>query len=79
LLVQNPRGEIDGLDVGAQFTHDRTAPAYLFGRLCETNPPSGCFLRGHDVFHRSRRAEIKRESVTKNWSPVPICRNVFPL
>lgn len=78
LLVQHPRGEIDGLDVGTQFTHDGAAAADLFGRVREADSLRGDSRSGHDIY-RSRCAEIKRSIVTKSWLPAPICRNVFPL
>ena len=55
LLVQDPRSEIDRLDVGTQFTHDRTAAADLFGRVCEADFPCGSFRGGHDVSSRATR------------------------
>jgi hypothetical protein len=49
LLVQHPRSEIDGLDMGTQFTHDGAAAADLFGRVREADSPCGYFRGGHDV------------------------------
>jgi hypothetical protein len=49
LLVQHPRSEIDGLDVGTQFTHDGAAAADLFGRAREADSPDGSFRSGHRV------------------------------
>jgi hypothetical protein len=49
LLVQHPRGEIDGLDVGTQFTHDGATAADLFGRFREADSPCGSFRSGHGV------------------------------
>jgi hypothetical protein len=49
LLVQDPRSEIDGLDVGTQFTHDGAAAADLFGRVREADSLCGSFRSGHDA------------------------------
>jgi len=49
LLVQDLRREIDGLDVGTQFTHDRAAAGDLLGRFREADSPGGYFRSGHDV------------------------------
>ena len=49
LLVQHPSSEINGLDMGTQFTHDRAAAADLFGRVREADSPCGYFRSGHDV------------------------------
>ena len=48
LLVENPRGEIDGLDMGTQFTHDGATAAYLFGRVREADFPCSA-PSGHAV------------------------------
>ena len=55
LLVQHPGGEIDGLDVGTQFTHDGTTEADLFGRVREADFPRSCFRGGHDGSSLARR------------------------
>ena len=49
LLVQHPRGEIDGLDVGTQFPHDGRAAADLLGRVGEADFPQRRFRFRHGI------------------------------
>jgi len=54
LLLQHPRGEVDGLDVRTQFSHDGATAPDLFGDLRESNFPCRRFLDGHGISSSAR-------------------------
>jgi len=63
LLAQHLGNEIDGLDVGTQFTHDGAAAADLFGRVREADSPFGYLRSGHGVF--IARAALRSSAESK--------------
>jgi hypothetical protein len=85
LLFQNPRDEIDRLNVGPELTHNGTTVANLLGCSRKSNFPGRWFCSGHGISSPARsRDQAQFETgdgtgLTKSWLPAPICRNVFSL